>query len=197
MNGLYMNNLEEIKQYASTLYKLFYPYCIAIYLGGSRVNPYIKNPGDIDLILFTKNHNDKFKLNRMVAGYLKKKYDKTPIKNKDGIYDLIQIRNKEKEEHSYGSFINKQMIHLVGENINFEFDIIDKDKEEYIKIIKEAPSKFHDNKRYYQLYYGLCIMKNRSYELNEKQIYILNVLHDKTDDYLNYIENIKIEINKL
>ena len=55
-------------------------------------------------------------------------------------------RTKQREEHAYGSYINKEMIKLVGQDIPFEFDVIDKDREEYKKILIEAINKLDTGK---------------------------------------------------
>ena len=123
------------------IYALLQPYCIAIYLGGSRVNKYIDNPHDYDYILFVDNPVNKCHIRRILHRYLKSNH-----KNSVGLDDFIQIREKNNEEHSYGSFINKLQKKLIGEDINFKFDIIYKDREEYKKILKDTVYKLKTGK---------------------------------------------------
>jgi len=182
---------QEIKDLAKRIYDACQPYCISIYYGGSRVNKYIKNPGDYDFILFGRTPEDMCHIRRVLFRYLNKNSDIHYIN------DFSQVRNKEIEEHSYGSYINNMMIKLVGEDIEFKFDIIDKNREEYKQILKETivklnEGKIKNQKRWYQIYQGLCIMNNNSYELTEKQIKNINILHDKKEGSKEIIEEIKL-----
>ena len=77
------------------------------------------------------------------------------------------------------------MIKLVGEDINFTFDVIDKDREEYKQILRETVEKILSNKirnqkRWYQILRGVYILINNSYELTEHQRKEINILHDLT-----------------
>ena len=113
-------------------------------------------------------------------------------------YDFIQVRTKQREEHAYGSYINKEMIKLVGQDIPFEFDVIDKDREEYKKILIEAINKLdigkiRNQKRWYQIIRGYYILKNNSYDLSEEEKDILNKVHDQEDGWEYY----KISVNDI
>lgn len=55
--------------------------------------------------------------------------------------DFIQIRNTQTEEQDYGSYINKKMIKLIGEDINFEFDVINTHREKYKEILQNTINK--------------------------------------------------------
>lgn len=131
-------------------------------------------------------------IKRLVHFYLKKKHNIGEFdKHVDGIYDIIQIRNTQEEEHSYGSYINIKQIHLVGKELSFNFDIINKDREEYISILYNSIKNIKNKKRWYQIYRGLCILRNNSYNLSEEEINILNDLHDIkcSDEIINNIKN--------
>ena len=94
--------------------------------------------------------------------------------------DWIQTRHREYEEHAYGSYVHKDMKLLCGRKVEFKFDILGKDRVEYIHILKNA--KFKNKKRLYQLYRGYLIIKKNSYDLTSDEIEKLNLLHDNTAD---------------
>ena len=175
---------EEIRKYAETIYNFLKPYCIAIYLGGSYCQDFIKNKGDVDFICFVDKPVNMCHIRRLLYLYFKK-HD-CPEK-----YDFIQLRTKRQEEHAYGSYINKQMIKLIGEDIEFKFDVIDKDRNEYINILKETITKLDTGKiknlkRWYQVLRGYYILKNNSYDLTEEEKEILNKVHDQEEGWEQY-----------
>ena len=169
-------NINDIKQIAIQLYNFLQPYCIAIYLGGSICENIIENPHDIDIICFSDLPREMYNIRRKIQKFLEEF-------TLDVDYDLLQVRTKQKEEHSYGSYINKKMIKLIGEDIIFTFDVIDKDRAEYIEILKETSEKLMsgkiiNQKRWYQIYRGLCILVNNSYTITSEQKNEINILHD-------------------
>ena len=187
--GLFI--VKNIKKFAEDVYYALQPYCIAIYLGGSYCQDYIKNKGDVDFICFADKPVDMCHIRRLLYFYFKK--NECP-KN----YDFIQVRTKQREEHAYGSYINKEMIKLVGQDIPFEFDVIKKDREEYKKILIEAINKLdigkiRNQKRWYQIIRGYYILKNNSYDLSEEEKDILNKVHDQEDGWEHY----KISVNDI
>ena len=131
-------NVNQIKQTAEEVYNYLQPYCIAIYLGGSMCEGIIKNTHDIDFICFSDKPVDMSYI-RMGLHFYQKQHQLPEN------YDFLQVRTKQREEHSYGSYINKKMIKLVGEDIDFNFDVINKDREEYIKILQEAKNQLLTN----------------------------------------------------
>lgn len=161
----------RILEKAKCVYKHLKPYCTAIYLGGSLTQKYINNPHDIDFICFADNEMDRLKMNILLNSYISK--HKSEFDEKD---DFIQTRNREHEEHAYGSYVHKDMVLLCGKEVEFNFDIINKDRKEYINILKCA--RFINKKRLYQLYRGYLIVKKKSYYLDEEEINFINVLHD-------------------
>lgn len=129
----------EIQQTAEKVFNYLQPYCIAIYLGGSRCENIIENPHDVDFICFSDKPVDMCHIRRLLYFYQRK----NPLPKN---YDFIQVRTKQKEEHAYGSYINKKMIKLIGEDIEFNFDIIDKDRKEYEQILVETIDKLNCGK---------------------------------------------------
>jgi hypothetical protein len=126
-------NIVLIKKIAEQLYYYLQPYCISIYLGGSRCENIIENPHDIDFICFSDIPKEMYDIRKGIHFFLKEH-------QLSECYDFIQVRTKQKEEHAYGSYINKKMIKLIGEDISFEFDVIFKHRSEYITILKKAVS---------------------------------------------------------
>ena len=123
----------NIKSIACNMYDKLQPYVIAIYLGGSSVDKYIKNKGDVDYIIFVRKTSDKPIVQNLINSILGLKINEF---NKVDNQDFMNIRTLEKEEKEYGSYINKMMVKLVGQTIKFEYDVIDKDREDYIKKLK-------------------------------------------------------------
>ena len=103
--------MENIKRFAEDVYYALQPYCIAIYLGGSYCQDYIKNKGDVDFICFADKPVDMCHIRRLLYFYFKKN-------NCPENYDFIQVRTKQREEHAYRSYINKEMIKLVGQDLS-------------------------------------------------------------------------------
>lgn len=167
---------------------------VAVYLGGSRVDKYIRHPHDYDFIVVGANRSQCAKCER----YLRNLSPSFTI----GDVDFIQIRNAADEERRYGSYINKMMVLLVGQPVEFHFDVIHKDRSEYIQILKNYCTKLQNHpqfnqKRWYQLYRGTHILLNNSYQLSDKEQMILNHLHDMDCDCTQYINELILAINQL
>lgn len=180
-NELILLNENQIKKVASEVYNYLQPYCIAIYLGGSLCENIIDNSHDVDFICFS---DEPINMNFIRMGL--HFYQKTH--NLPENYDFIQVRTKQREEHAYGSYINKKMIKLVGEDIEFNFDVINKDRKEYIKILHETKDQLLSNrirnqKRWYQLLRGIYILMNNSYEVTDEQKREINILHDLSEGW--------------
>lgn len=178
------------------LYNYLQPECIAIYLGGSSCNKYINHPKDKDYICIGRTPFDVIRIKRKLDIYFKCK-----IYDEHG-NDFLQVRCAQIEEHAYGSFINKLMIKLIGEDVKFKFDIINEDRDEYIDILKNTIVKLNEGKisrkRWYQVYMGISILMNDSYELNEEQIRKINVLHDELDESQELIDELRnIDLDEL
>ena len=75
------------------------------------------------------------------------------------------------------------MVKLVGQTIKFEYDVIDKDREDYIKKLKSkildlTKNRWKNQKRWYQILRGIYIIKNKSYKLTKEQAENINKFHD-------------------
>lgn len=167
-----------------TIFNYLQPYCISIYLGGSLCEGIIENAHDIDFICFADKPVDMCHIRRLLFFY--QRDNKLPEN-----LDFIQVRTKQREEHSYGSYINKKMIKLIGEDISFEFDVIDKHRDEYKKILIDAieklnSKKIRNQKRWYQVLRGYYILKHNSYELTDEEKHIINIVHDQITGWEQY-----------
>ena len=164
-----------INEKANKIFQILQPYCTAIYLGGSMTQSYINNPHDVDFICFADNEINRMKMVFLLRRYISKHKDE--FSNEE---DWIQTRHREYEEHAYGSYVHKDMQLLCGKSVEFKFDILGKDRKEYINILKNA--KFKNKKRLYQLYRGYLIVQKNSYDLTRDEIEKLNLLHDNDAD---------------
>lgn len=126
----------EIRAIAEDVFNYLQPYCIAIYLGGSLCEGIIENAHDVDFICFSDKPIDMCHIRRLLF-FFQQKYELPEN------FDFIQVRTKQREEHSYGSYINKKMIKIIGEDINFEFDVINTHREEYKQILIKTIEKLN------------------------------------------------------
>lgn len=175
---------KKIKEIAEQVFEKLQPFCVAIYLGGSYVEKFIINKHDVDFICFAKEPKNMCHIRRLLYFY-NKKYG-----FEEGC-DFIQVRTTTREEHAYGSYINKKMEKLIGQDITFDFDVINKDRAEYVNILKLTIDKLNDNKiknqkRWYQVLRGYYILKNNSYDVSETEAEILNKVHDQVDGWESY-----------
>ena len=180
------HNLLTKTQYLEVqkIFNYLQPYCISIYLGGSICEGIIKNAHDYDFICFSDKPIYMNHIRRLL--YFYQKENELPEN-----FDFLQVRTKQVEEHAYGSYINKKMIKLFGEDINFEFDIINTHREEYKNILINTITKLDSNKllnqkRWYQVLRGYYILKHNSYDLNEEEKEILNTVHDQIEGWEQY-----------
>ena len=177
------------------LYNYLQPYCRAIYLGGSRVDKVIDNPHDVDYIFFFR-HDLEWSCADM--HYALDQYKKVHPEIKD---DLTQFRSDSREQHIYWSYLNKLMILVAGEPINFQFDIIDQYRDIYIDILKKAAASYsnpeRNQKRWYHLLRGYYILQNHSYAVTDEQKEQINILHDLSDGWEELKQLTQEYINKL
>ena len=179
-----------IQQKARKMFNILQPYCTAIYLGGSITQSYIKQPHDIDFICFADNEIDRLKMKTILYKYINNHQDEF-LDNED----WIQTRSRSHEEHAYGSYIHQDMKLLIGEPVKFNFDILGKDRKEYITILKN--DKIVNNKRLYQLYRGYLLVTKKTFNLTEQEKEILNLLHDNVDNNIYWRDKILSLIKEL
>lgn len=176
--------LDELRKEVLPIFTYLQPYCISIYLGGSLCEGIVENTHDIDFICFSDQPIDMCHIRRLLFFY--QRDNKLPEN-----WDFIQVRTKQREEHSYGSYINRKMIKLCGEDIEFNFDVININRDEYKKILVDTIDKLDTNKirnqkRWYQVIRGYFILKNNSYDLSDEQKSIVNIVHDQVDGWEQY-----------
>jgi hypothetical protein len=176
--------LDELRKEVLPIFTYLQPYCISIYLGGSLCEEIIENTHDIDFICFSDQPIDMCHIRRLLFFY--QRDNKLPEN-----LDFIQVRTKQREEHAYGSYINRKMIKLCGEDIEFNFDVININRDEYKKILVDTIDKLDTNKirnqkRWYQVIRGYFILKNNSYDLSDEQKSIVNIVHDQVDGWEQY-----------
>lgn len=190
-----MMTIEEIKEIANDVFAYLQPYCIAIYLGGSSCQDFITNKGDIDFICFSEKPVDMCHIRRLLYFYQKK--HELPKE-----CDFIQVRNATNEERSYGSYINKEMMKLVGKDIEFKFDVVKSNREEYANVLAQTiekldSGKIRNQKRWYQVLRGYLILKKKTYRLNKSEKAMLNEVHDQVEGWERHkitIDDIRKEI---
>ena len=168
---------EELILKAQKVYNSLQPECKAIYLGGSVVESYIAEPHDIDIICFAKNEMSRLRMLSKLVRYQKNNADLFALAE-----DWEQTRSIAHEEHAYGSYIYHDMELLAGEPVNFKFDILGNDYNNYIDILKTSVINITNIKRFYQLYRGALIVSKNSYDLTAEEISELNLLHNKNAD---------------
>lgn len=176
--------LDELRKEVFPIFTYLQPHCISIYLGGSLCEGIVENTHDIDFICFSDQPIDMCHIRRLLFFY--QRDNKLPEN-----WDFIQVRTKQREEHSYGSYINRKMIKLCGEDIEFNFDVININRDEYKKILVDTIDKLDTNKirnqkRWYQVVRGYFILKNNSYDLSDEQKSIVNIVHDQVDGWEQY-----------
>ena len=198
-----------LKKNWSTLNK----YCVAIYEGGSRVDPAINNPHDFDYISFAKKHCRNFvqqslaNLGLQIKGQWSR-FEKLNTKQKEKWLskdhaDFSQVRVIPYDSITWFSYLDILMIHIIGEDICPKTDVIYEHRAEFLAKLKEKMNdllsgKMKNNKRWYHLLRGAYILLNNSYEVTSEQKQEINILHDlaegweqvrdKTIDILNNLK---------
>lgn len=170
---------------------------ISCYIVGSSISSFIINKGDIDIVIITES-GDRNIIPIDIRKNLRKNY------NLD-----IHVCDKDfftKNIHWHSTF----MQHYSGEDMSSEITLplnnIEYTKQELVKRCKklnhERLEQFKDSvykvKIWYHLYVILCYIHNNSYELTEKQIENINILHDRKEEDLDkrkeLIDNLVKEI---
>lgn len=170
-------------------------FCVAIYRGGSHVDPVIENAHDDDYILFCKP-GDKFNLrgvsrSRGISRSHSAKVVRHTIKKPDWLsesYDFSQVRDGKKNVINWFSYLDVLMQLVVGEDVCPKTDIIYEHRKEFIDALFEKAAKLKEDriknkKRWYHILRGCYILKNNSYEVSDKQRREINTLHDLSEGW--------------
>jgi hypothetical protein len=171
--------------------------CIAIYYGGSRVDPVVDNPHDYDYICFAKRlrsqrlHQKLTKAKLAVSGSIPKKEreKQSAIQSHDSpVRDFSQVRVVPYTKITWFSYLDSLMIKVVGEDICPKTDIITEHRAEFIECLKTKAKELIDGKilnqkRWYHLLRGIYILQNNSYEVTDEQRREINILHDLATGY--------------
>lgn len=157
--------------------------CIAVLLTGSAVLPYIKHPYDKDYIFLYKDEASA----KIAEEKLLKKYSWLELKTK---FDWdIHIRfGEDTEYYGLGNYIKVikgdpaviSKLPKILENKEFYKDRCLNIYKRQKDLLASFPTMaWYTRKTWYYLYRIVNVINNNSYELTEKQIEEINILHDK------------------
>ena len=162
--------------------ELIKPYCLSIEETGSKVNPYIRNKHDTDLIAIVADEEEKSNIIALTHYNLQNKRQLRENK--------IDIKIKIKEDN-LSNTIFAYMSHFIQpiegyEKLTIEVPInellIKQNIINYIQYLKEKELNFYKQKSFYHIYTSICIMKHNSYDLTEEEINNINILHDREEE---------------
>lgn len=168
--------------------------CVAIYKGGSRVDPVIEKPHDYDYICFSKplyRHRILTKLHKLGLRIIGSDSRVQRNKSKGSAHflvDLSQIRAYPYSKITWFSYLDILMEKVIGDDICPKTDIIVEHRAEFINALKEktellSNGTIKNQKRWYHILRGVYILLNNSYEVNETQKKEINILHDLEDGW--------------
>lgn len=174
-------------------YEALKPYCFAIYMGGSRVDPVIENPHDYDYICFAKplqRHRILMTLHKLglrrICSDNKKLYE--VIITDETLVDLSQTRVYPYRKISWFSYLDVLMVRVIGDDVCPKTDIITEHRQEFFSCIYEKMNlllvgEIRKQKRWYHLLRGMYILINKSYEVTDEQKKEINMLHDLSEGW--------------
>ena len=140
-------NLILEKQIINTFSELS-PDCIAIYKGGSRVDPVIDHPHDYDYICFATPLHRHFLLNKLyklgLVTVARNKYIFKGVKG-NNVLDLSQTRELSYSHITWFSYLDILMQKVVGEDVCPQTDIIYEHRQEFFNCIYEKMNLLLDN----------------------------------------------------
>ena len=158
--------------------------CAAVYLGGSRVDPVIKNPHDYDYICFAEESMLHILIEKLeTLGYPQQ--DGTKKTKPKTLLDMSQIRAYPYTDIDWFSYLDPLMINVIGKKVCPKTDIIKEYRTEFLEDIKIRANLLLTRwcdypKRWYHILRGVYILMNNSYEVTEEQKKEINILHDLT-----------------
>lgn len=173
------------------IYSLLGDSCVAIYYGGSRVDPVIENPHDYDYICFSKRLHyqkashilTKYKFRKSMSR-LNKPQEVLTVDGKD----FSQIRAYPYTKITWFSYLDPLMVKVIGEDVCPKTDIIKEHRQEFADcLIKKAQElidgRIKNQKRWYHILRGFYILLNNSYDVTPEQRVEINILHDLAPGY--------------
>ena len=168
------NSLNILNNKLAENWELISEYCIAIYKGGSRVDPVINNPHDYDYICFAKTlqrHHLLRKLHKLglsIAGSKHKKRSATNLNQNLVDADFSQVRAYPYTQITWFSYLDILMEKAIGEDVCPKTDIITEHRSEFLLALKQKMNLLvrgviKNQKRWYHLLRGAYILQNNSY----------------------------------
>lgn len=165
------------------------PYIISVEKCGSKVNPYIKNPKDNDIVLIVENEEKKtklvsdlynnFKRQNMRNEYLDLKIRVCPNDLSSYVYWYLSNYHE-----PFDGFVKQT------KNISISEKIIKQACINYLEHIRKCKVDFYKQKPFYHVYASLCILKHNSFELTEEEIGNINILHDRKEEDIETIKKL-------
>jgi hypothetical protein len=168
--------------------------CLAIYYGGSRVDPVIDNPHDYDYICFAKYlgtlrlYRDLSKQGFRTSPSRRNSKSKNLNTTETSLLDFSQIRSYPYTQITWFSYLDPLMIKVIGEDVCPKTDIIQEHRAEFIKCLKEkaielTSGRMKNQKRWYHILRSIYILINNSYDVTPDQRREINILHDLAPGY--------------
>lgn len=183
--------MEEINSVLKNNWQNLEQYCVAIYKGGSRLDPVIDQPHDYDYICFAKPLMKTFLLSRLSSLGLRttlSKKNKPTTQDNISDFDFSQIRVYPYTQITWFSYLDVLMEKAIGEDVCPKTDVINTHREEFIEELKKKMNlllagKITNQKRWYHILRGVYIVMNSSYEVTAKQKQEINILHDLSEGW--------------
>lgn len=139
---------------------------LAIYLVGSSC--FLENTKDKDIVLYYETREQINEIKRKGVHFREENYDLH--------FDTIEGKC------FTNSFIYHFRKHLIGEELNNDYDILNEHRQEYIeyllKYIEHLPL---NSKRWYSIIAGAYILKNNKYSFTKTQLKEIQAIHDKKE----------------
>ena len=163
-----------------------------IKLGGSRSLTFIKNPADYDIIVVSKNEEQRTACVNLFNNLYSNEHLRRLYKL-DFHFTTIDHENEFLVNTIYPYFAQKtDPLYIVVKDYLEDYKPIEyflSKKPEIIQNYKKIitgkstinSSSKYKHKFWYYAYTTLCIFKNKSYNLTEEQINDINILHDRQE----------------
>ena len=189
MNSIHINTAKKIIEQN---WPFISPYCAAIYLGGSQIDPAIDNPHDYDFILFAKDMpigKVLFSLDNFIdTPFVYTESELAASESNPLVFDFSQIKVFPYNRITFASYLDIYLEKIIGDEVRVKTDIIYTHRDEYIQVLKNQKSMLLDGtienqKRWYHVLRGIYILTNYSYDVTEEQRREINILHDLAEGW--------------